>query len=113
MLEIVCQAGLVPNVTTGYSNYVEPCPNVSAYGFEQGLTLFAECHLSGAISALWLDPWGLAPGEVHRVADVLSALPKARELLFIDWAWSRLFKAADKEAWVAYFDDHARHLGRE
>jgi len=99
---------LVPfaGVTTGYGSHVEACPKVSAYGMEHGVTLFAECNARGTISALWLDPGAPAPAEVHRVVDVLSGLPKAQELLFVDWAWSRLFKAADKPAWVAYFDEH-------
>jgi len=99
------------SVSTGYSSHVEDCPNVSAFGWEHGITLFAEADAAARVAAMWLAPWGLAPSELQSVVGVLTTLPRAHDLLFVDWAWSRLFKAADREAWVAYFGEHHRHLG--
>jgi hypothetical protein len=95
-------------VTTGYSSHVEDCPRVQAFGFEHGLTLFIEVGTRGCVSTLWLDPWGLAATEIDGVVGVLGALPRCSDLLFVDWACSRLFKASDRQAWVTYFDELSR-----
>jgi hypothetical protein len=109
--EVAAVAGpvLAPfsKVTTGYGSYVEECPNVHAFGFEHGLTLFAEANGDTPVSALWLNPWGVDPGEAAGVVNVLAGLPRHQELLFVDWAWSRLFKANDRATWLAYLDEHA------
>jgi hypothetical protein len=99
------------NVTTGYGSHVEPCSRIRAFGMEHGLTLFVESNTDGQVCALWLDPWGVQASEVSSVAELLSSLPKARELLFVDWAWSRLFQAADRNAWMPYFREHLGPIG--
>jgi hypothetical protein len=100
-IEVAVRAVLPPlgRVTTGYGTHVEPCPNVKAYGAARGIALFVEVDAGGLASAMWLDLWGVDGPEIDVLAQALSTLPRAPELLFVDWSWSRLFGADDKESW--------------
>ena len=98
-------------VTTGNLTHREPCQGVNAYGFERRLSLFVEEGSSDRVKAMWLDPYGVQPEEVEAVSSALSSLPSAPDLLFVDWAWHRLFRVGDIEAWQSYLHDHADGTG--
>ncbi len=96
-------------VTTGYSTHVEVATNVRAFGDDR-LTLFLESDARGCLTALWLDSGSFRPDDVGAPAACLSSIPSAEHLLFVDWAWSRMFRAADIEAWKRYLAERALPL---
>jgi hypothetical protein len=88
-------------VTTGYADAAEDAKGVRAYGEDDGVALFVETDRHDVVTALWIDPWGA--GDPIELANTFASLPRAEELLFVDWARSEMFSAIDSEAWIAYF----------
>lgn len=89
-------------VWTGYSSSRTRCRGVRAWG-EDGFALFADGDES-RVEGLWLlaDRWW--PRHAPRIAALLRSLPRAGELLLVDWPWGHLFALSDApalERWLA------------
>lgn len=93
-------------VSTGWSTHEEEAQDVRAFGEDNGLALFAQVSPGGIIEALWMDPWGVERSKLDVMVDVLAGVPRADDLLFVDWAWGWLFPAAKREAWSDYLAKH-------
>jgi len=97
-------------VQTGYGSYVENCENTEGYGFDGGFDIFVRHNAAGIVNAIWCNPWGFDRDAVREskksILDVFDALSAEYELLFVDWAWSRMFKLNDRYALEQYLDEH-------
>ncbi len=94
-------------VTTGYANHVESAHGLRAFG-GISLKIFLESDNQGYLTAMWLDHSVLREDQIEPITQLLSNLPHGRELLFVDWVWSRLFEASNMNAWRRYLSDYSR-----
>jgi hypothetical protein len=95
-------------VVTGYSSRREPSPTTRAFGLDAGVALFVELNEQGHVEAAWFDPHLADAGVAKWIPALLASLPRAADMLFVDWAWGHLQQVADSEAWASYFGAQAR-----
>ena len=97
-------------VLTGYSTHRERSPRTRAFGTDGGPALYIDLDDDGFVGYAWLDAALTDASVADWMPAPMATLPKADELLFVDWAWGHLQPVADVEAWKQYFDaqGHAR-----
>lgn len=96
---------LVPRfaeVSTGYSSYREPCPSVAGWGLDDGEAMFAGVGAGGVVGPVWLALHGIPADRTELWCRVLLSMPRAAELLVVDWSASRVVPLADESALAAY-----------
>lgn len=78
-------------VSTGYSSWRQPCPDIHAFGAADGRTLFVQIA-DGIAVAIWCSDLSLA----------WQMLPQAERLLVVDWGWSFVSPLQDTPKLLAY-----------
>lgn len=86
-------------VETGYSTYREPCPTAWAWG-DVGFTIFAEPDAEGRVRWAWMNAWIVE--DVAWFTGILAGLPRAEELVLVDWGRGEIVRLADVAAVAAY-----------
>lgn len=95
-------------VVTGYSSHREQSPRTTAFGSDGGVALFVERNDERCVEAVWFDPLLADAGVVEWLPALLASLPRAADLLFVDWAWGHLQLVDDADAWRSYFEARVR-----
>lgn len=81
-------------VSTGYSTWRQPCPEVHAFGSTDGRTLFVQVA-DGIAVAIWCSDLSLA----------WQQLPHGERLLFVDWGWSFVSPLQDTPRLLSYLQE--------
>ena len=94
----------------GYSTYREASPKTRAFGTDPGPALYVDLDDHGYVEYAWLDAALTDASVAEWMPTLMANLPRADELLFVDWAWGHLQQVADVDVWKRYFDaqSHAR-----
>jgi hypothetical protein len=95
-------------VLTGYASHREPSPHTRAFGSDDGIALFVDLDDQRRVDAAWLDSHFVDSDVAQWMPHCLTGLPRADELLFIDWSWSHLQRVVDNDAWTRYFEAHVK-----
>src|SRR5688572_24578531 len=91
-------------VFTGYSTHREASPKTRAFGTDAGPALYVDLDDRGYVEYAWLDAALTDASVAEWMPALMASLPRADELLFVDWAWGHLQQVADVDAWRRYFD---------
>lgn len=94
-------------VTTGYSSYVENCPNTVAWGNTEALTIFADYDETQVIKHIWLSIGMLNSTEAKEALLMFQSLPKCAEMLLANWNWGRLISLKDEHELESYLSQEA------
>jgi len=93
-------------VLTGYSTRQEPCPSTAAWGDDDSGAVFAEVGDGGVIRAVWLSLNGIPPARVPHWSQALRAIPRAAELMIVDWNVGDVVPLSDESALSAYLNGY-------
>lgn len=105
-IEEICARYCQPyeKVTTGYSSYADECGQVKAYGPDKGFTIFIGYDENQIVDSIWFNLWINDEDQAATLNKIFSDINAEKEIMFVDWAWSELFKVSDSEAMRRYID---------
>ncbi len=89
-------------VLTGYSTHREPCPSIVGWGFSDGQAVFIGVGQDEVIGPVWLSLNGVTDERVGLWCRLLQSVPRAAELVVVDWNSSQVVPLAAELAAVAY-----------
>lgn len=85
-------------VYEGYLGHGRKYPRTAAWGNSQDCALFAEWNIEGIIVSVWTSFFERDENENLAATNVVAALGDKYPLIYVDWAWSYICEASDRNA---------------
>ncbi len=98
---------------TGYSSHRQPMARAVGWGEEgeRAPVLVATHREDGVVDAIWSVPGPIAAARVARFSAALLAIPRADQMLLVDWQADALFRLTDRETLSLYLGVRSNAAG--